>query len=224
MVVPFVIIHREHDVVARVGQQPHVAGLRPLLHVRIRSSSTSPASAITLRPGSSRIVVFSSRCSASAARADSRATRNASASTTARFEIGAEHVALVFGKLIRLRTIAQVVNRNAAAEIDVLERVAGLAMNRDQMLPHAAKGFRERFDVRCLRTDVNVNAANVNQIRDSANRDETPRRTSDDEMPNFEVSKAVCKPRCERVPISGTRRSADACRFWRPTFCLRPVA
>ena len=30
---------------------------------------------------------------------------------------------------------------------------------------------------------------------------------SDDEMPNFDVNSAVCKPRCERVPISGTRRN-----------------
>ena len=32
-------------------------------------------------------------------------------------------------------------------------------------------------------------------------------------MPNFEVSNAVCKPRCERVPISGTSRSVMRAGF-----------
>ena len=64
VVVPLVIIHREHDVVAGIGQQPHVARFRTLLDVAAPSSAPDPASAMTLRPGSSRIVAWSSRCSA----------------------------------------------------------------------------------------------------------------------------------------------------------------
>ena len=67
-------------------------------------------------------------------------------------------------KLIGLRTIAQIIHRNAAAEIDVFECQTGLAMNRHQMVPHALESFRERLDVRSLRPDVNMNPANVDQI------------------------------------------------------------
>ena len=95
-------------------------------------------------------------------------------STADGFEFGAEHVALVFRKLICLRTIAQVVHRNAAAEIDVFERVARLAMNRDQVFPHALECFGKWLDVGRLRADVNVNAADMDQIRILQDRDETP--------------------------------------------------
>src|SRR6266513_1849095 len=81
------------------------------------------------------------------------------------FELSAEQVPHMFQKLIRLRAIAEIVNRNAAAEIYVLECVARFPMNRDQMFPHAAKSFRKRLNIWCLRADVNVNAANVDQFR-----------------------------------------------------------
>ena len=70
----------------------------------------------------------------------------------------------MFGQLIGLRSIAQVIHRNAAAEINVLERQAGFVMNRHQMGPHALERFRERLDVRSLRANVNVNTADVNQL------------------------------------------------------------
>ena len=70
----------------------------------------------------------------------------------------------MLGQLICLGTIAEVVDGNAAAEIDVLERVPGLAMNRDEVLPHAPESFGEWLDVGRLRADVNVNTANVDQI------------------------------------------------------------
>ena len=67
-------------------------------------------------------------------------------------------------QLICLRTIAQIIHRNAAAKIDVFQRVTRLAMNRHQVIPHALESFGERLDVRRLGADVNVYAADVNQF------------------------------------------------------------
>ena len=69
------------------------------------------------------------------------------------------------GKIVGLRTIAQVIDGNAAAKIDVFERVTRLVMNRDEVFPHAFERFRKRLDVGRLRADVNVYAADVDEIR-----------------------------------------------------------
>ena len=71
----------------------------------------------------------------------------------------------MFRQLIRLRTIAQVIHRNAAAQIDMLERQSCFAVDRHEVIPHALERFGERLDIRCLRSHVNVYAADVNQIR-----------------------------------------------------------
>src|ERR1044072_6603479 len=68
-------------------------------------------------------------------------------------------------QLFGLRAVSQIIYGNAAAEIDVLEREAGLAMNGHQVVPHAPEGFRKRLDIRRLRTNMNVNSTNVNQLR-----------------------------------------------------------
>jgi hypothetical protein len=68
-------------------------------------------------------------------------------------------------KLIRLRSIAQVVHGNAATEIDVFESVSGFTMYRDQVLPHASECFGKWSDVGRLGSNVNVNSANFNQVR-----------------------------------------------------------
>ena len=82
-----------------------------------------------------------------------------------RLEVRAEHVTFVFRQLICLRTVTQIVNRYAATQVDVLERVASLAMNRDEMFLHALERFGERLNVRRLRADVNVNTAYMNEVR-----------------------------------------------------------
>ena len=46
----------------------------------------------------------------------------------------------------------------------MFERVASLAMNGHQVVPHALERFAERLDVGRLRADVNVNAAHVNEF------------------------------------------------------------
>ena len=71
----------------------------------------------------------------------------------------------MFGKLIGLCFIAQIVDGNSAAQVDVFERVAGLAVQRDEMFPHGFEGFGERLNVRRLRADVNVYATDVNEFR-----------------------------------------------------------
>ena len=71
----------------------------------------------------------------------------------------------MFGKLIGLRSIAQVVDGNAAAEIDVFERVSRLAMNRDQMFPHAPECFSKRLYIGRLRSNVDMDATDFDEIR-----------------------------------------------------------
>ncbi len=70
----------------------------------------------------------------------------------------------MLGQIVCLRTIAQIVHRNPAAKVDMLERQTRLSMNRHQVVPHAFESFGERLDVRCLRTDVDVYAADVDQF------------------------------------------------------------
>src|SRR5258706_14043897 len=81
------------------------------------------------------------------------------------FQVSAEHVAFVLGKIVRLRAIAKVIDRNTTAEIDVLEGKTRLSMNRHQVVPHTLESFGKGRDVRRLRTDVNMYAANVEAFR-----------------------------------------------------------
>ncbi len=64
-----------------------------------------------------------------------------------------------------MRTVAQVVDGNSAAEIDVFERVPRLAVKRQEMLPHGFESLGERLYVRSLRADVDMYAADVDEFR-----------------------------------------------------------
>src|SRR3712207_8692307 len=75
-----------------------------------------------------------------------------------RFKLRAEHLALAFGDVVRLRAVAQVVDGHAAAEVYVFERVARLLVNRLQVLPHHPEGRGEGLYVGRLRSDVYVYA------------------------------------------------------------------
>ncbi len=163
MVVPLVIIHREQNVVARICQQPHVIGFGStfdVAHGREHHPRVGDNAATRLEQNRHLIKQMLSF------RVARRFACHAQSfgENDGRLKIRAQHVALMLGKLICLRTIAQIVHRDAAAQVDVLERVARLAMNRHQVVPHALEGFGERLDVRRLRADVNVYAADVNQF------------------------------------------------------------
>ena len=54
--------------------------------------------------------------------------------------------------------------RDAAAEVDVFERMSGFAMERDEVFPHRFEGVGEGFDIGRLRADMDVYAANADEF------------------------------------------------------------
>src|SRR5262249_2185052 len=81
-----------------------------------------------------------------------------------RSQTGAEHVAFVFADLFGVRVVAQVIYRDASADVDVLQFVAGLSVQPEQVTPHRRQGFDVRFGVRRLRAYVNVQPDEVDQF------------------------------------------------------------
>src|SRR5215208_8423357 len=81
-----------------------------------------------------------------------------------RLKLRAEYLALASGQLVGLRAVAQVVDGDAAAEVDVFERMARLLVDRLQVLPHRLEGGGEGLDVGRLRADVDVYAGDVEQL------------------------------------------------------------
>src|SRR5437868_7124297 len=77
------------------------------------------------------------------------------------FEFRAEHLALVFWKVVGLRAVAEVVDGDAAAEVDVFERVARFVVDGLQVFPHRLERGGERLNVGRLRADVYVYAGDV---------------------------------------------------------------
>ena len=65
---------------------------------------------------------------------------------------------------IRLRSIAEIVDRDAATKIDVLEGMSGFAIDDHQVFPHASERLGERLDVWCLGSNVNVNARDMDEF------------------------------------------------------------
>ena len=81
-----------------------------------------------------------------------------------RLKLCTEHVALVLWQLVRHRFISQVVDGNSAAQVYVLQRVACLAVKRDEVFPHGLESLCERLNVWRLRAYVNVYAADVQEF------------------------------------------------------------
>src|ERR1044071_5510965 len=163
MVIPLVIVHREQQVVARVGQQPDIVRLRsPLDVANGRQDQTRVGDDAAPRFKQYGDALKQMLCLSFAGRfaCDLECCRE----HFRWFEVSAEHVAFVFGQLLRHRAVAQVVDGNSAAEIDVFERVPRLAVQREEMLPHGFESLGERFYVRSLRADVDVYAADVDEF------------------------------------------------------------
>ena len=82
-----------------------------------------------------------------------------------RRKLRSEHCAFVRADLFGVRVVAQVVHRNAAADVDVLQLVPGFAVQPQQVFPHRGEGFDIGFGIGRLRPDVDVNAGQIDKLR-----------------------------------------------------------
>src|SRR6266508_3422855 len=63
-----------------------------------------------------------------------------------------------------LQVVAQVIDGNAPADVDVLQFVSGLPMQPEQVIPHRRQGLDVRFGIGRLRAYVNVQPDEVDQV------------------------------------------------------------
>ena len=164
VIVPVVHDHREHQVVARVGQDPVFAGLGPVLDVANAGENGDGVGDDRAAGLHDDFEIVEQMFGAGLPGRGANGVDGGPHHLGAR-QARAEHGAFAGADLVGVGLVAQIVDRDAAADVDMLQPVARLAMQPEQVLPHRGKGLDIRLGIRRLRADVNMDARQMDPLR-----------------------------------------------------------
>src|SRR6266508_4229511 len=163
VVIPVVHDHREHQVVPGVGERPILAGFGTVFDVANLGEDRDGVGddrAARLHHDLQVVQqVFGPGLSRGRAHGFNRGLHHLS-----RGQIGSEHVAFGVADLFGVHVVAQVIDGDTPADVDVLQFVAGLPMQPEQVIPHRRQGLDVRFGIGRLRAYVNVQPDEVDQV------------------------------------------------------------
>src|SRR5262249_26911735 len=163
LVVPLVHDHRKHQIVTRIGKEPVLVRLGPVLEVANSSQNCAGICNHTPARLEHNLEIIEERFRTGLPSRGPNYLHRAS-QYVGWTKMGTEHDTLRLPDFTSLRPVAEIVDRYPTSDIDVGQPVASLAVEPQQVLPHCGKGFGVWIDVWCLGADVNMNSCKLDQL------------------------------------------------------------